>query len=354
MDIKILSLDRIEQVAKSWRLSRDFNTDPTEDIVCVDAPVNEMVHAYLHFQDFMILEREIFVAPRNHIIWARTSRVDDPLKFQVPVNFSTLADFELTRDKMQYEAAKGGQQDQWRMGLPLAAMTSWTSKISFRDLVKLQQYFSYLTAHPKVLPLLVGRLHQISIQLKAVIYHLLNSDELTEKVISTMKLVKYLAEDYHQIEPGRTKLEGSMVIAAEIPIALRAQVIRHRNVQFVDNYFQLLCSDWYNKTIGDKVKIELSATNEIWNSIASKRSCWIAQEELWKPILEQIGTSILPCANGICPYDEDARLRLTPADPGAPCPVHCDLNKIDKAPWRDKMLVEANLRGGNWKERVMS
>src|SRR4051812_2546343 len=164
MEIKILQLDRIQQVAKSWRLSRDENTDPTEMIVCVDAPVNEMVHAYLHFQDFMILEREIFVAPRNHIIWARTSRVDDPLQFKVPSAFSKFTDFELMRDKMQYEASKGGQQDQWRMGLPLVALTSWTSKISLRDLVKLQQYFTYLTANWLVAPTLIDRFVAISLQ----------------------------------------------------------------------------------------------------------------------------------------------------------------------------------------------
>ena len=67
-----------------------------------------------------------------------------------------------------------------------------------------------------------------------------------------------------------------------------------------------------------------------WRGIYSKRSCWIAQADLWNPLLRLIineigGTKdLLPCADGSCPFEKDASLRLEVGkDPNPSLPASC-------------------------------
>lgn len=345
MMITVLTMDDLRCAATGWRLSRDVDSHPDpNEIALVDAPVNELPSALLHFQDFMILEREIFASARNHVIWARTSRVDDPRQFNVPselqIDKARLSHLrsQMVRDAEHYH------QDIWRKHLPLSALTSWVARISYRDLVRLANYFDHLTMQ---FPNLAERFRSVRDELYEVC-------QSFTTVNPPFAFTKILFEG-QPMSFNEITTNGFKMISAFVPIALRAQIIRHRGIQFVDNFFQLMKQpDILERTIGDHVHMELAATNEVWAGIMSKRSCWIAQHDLWKPIVERFDKPLLPCSGGVCPYRADAQLRFTDADPGAPCPVYCELNSIDKGPWLEAMRLEAQDRGAFWREKVQA
>jgi hypothetical protein len=66
--------------------------------------------------------------------------------------------------------------------------------------------------------------------------------------------------------------------------------------------------------------------------LVRKRSCWIAQTDLWEPIVSQLlvllkkDKVMLPCDDGKCRFIRDNDLRKAGHDPSPPCPV---LAKID-------------------------
>lgn len=354
MKIEVLAMDNFAPSLQSWTLSRDLRDFPTiESVAPVDAPVNEMPSAFLHFRDFMILEREIFVAPRSHVVWARTSRVDDPLLFSVPPEFFH-ADQENLRKAMERDWASGLSQDAWRQHLPLVALTNWTTRISFRDLVKLEGYFRYLAK----IPLFERRFTEVANAMLRVVDRFTTSHALTAEVVKSMKPVRFLSENEIVFnEEGTFKSDNFTVLKVSVPISLRAQLVRHRNLQFVDSFLSLLMKPNVQlATIGELVDMEISAPDEIWRSVIAKRSCWIAQADLWQTILEKFSqenfSRILPCADGKCPYAKDAALRFTDADPGMPCPRYANLNGIDKAPFAARMMKEATARGQFWTDEV--
>ena len=104
MKIEIISDDRYvlktSSIGKSykhlareaWELSRSKDDEtPLKRILSIDAPVNEIPSLVLNIE-CTILEREIFASYRDHVMWARTSRVDNPLEFRTDPWFYTYMD----------------------------------------------------------------------------------------------------------------------------------------------------------------------------------------------------------------------------------------------------------------------
>ena len=111
MQIRVLRQAEPLNAIDAWLLSRDIKEDYNiESIVKVDAPVMEMPSALLNFENFTILEREIICSLRNHVVWARTSRVDDPRNFSVPYIFRA----------NQHETYRRAMTDQAAQGVPQA------------------------------------------------------------------------------------------------------------------------------------------------------------------------------------------------------------------------------------------
>jgi hypothetical protein len=62
--------------------------------------------------------------------------------------------------------------------------------------------------------------------------------------------------------------------------------------------------------------------------LAAKRNCWIAQTDLWQPIIREINVlmksessePLLPCADGKCRFKIDNDLRKAGKDPSPQCP----------------------------------
>lgn len=357
MQIKTLSPVNIDDAITAWQLSRDagvpFNV--------IDAPVMEMPSALLNFVDFTIMEREIFCSLRNHVVWARTSRVDDPLKFTVPDVFEHY-EHKHIRSRMQKLADSGVSQDDWRLQLPIVAHTSWTQRICLRDLVKLALYFTHLSTIAWWKPL-KDRFADVSFELKKAFTVMLKDAELSNKLINTIGGIvpRYLNEkSIDDIKNAIYDKNDFTMVNVKCNIALRAQIVRHRELQFIDDFLKVLIfheKDVCSIQLINNVRMIITARDDVWHSILSKRACWIAQTDLWKPILdlfEENSSPPLPCDNGICPYEADAMARLTLGnDPNPPCPVHMNLHyKLDKKPWREAMMKLAQKRGQFWMDQV--
>ena len=343
MRIEIIENANMQDAVEAWRRSRNLQGEYNlREIASVDAPVNEMPSALLHFKDFTILEREIFFSSRHHVAWARTSRVDDPLEFTVPEAFVS-ADQDHARQQMFDAIASGETQDNWRMHLPLVALTSWTARLSFRELHRLSSYFLYLGHRVRQ-----SRLIDVKIALDAVIIKM-NLPPMQPKTPQYLNEAPMLP----RYDNGRMQHGEFFIVDARVPVALRAQIIRHRDLMFADDYFQLLLRDWRTLQLGSTVQMSISGRRDTWQAILSSRSCWIAQADLWQGITRLFNQTALPCADGECPFSADAEARLTPGnDPNPPCPRYMNLKKLDKAAWRAPMLQAAKNRSPFWQQEI--
>ena len=351
MKIEIISDDRVSSGKNlsrvAWELSRSpDDTTPLDTILSIDAPVNEIPSVVMSVQ-CTILEREIFASFRDHVMWARTSRVDAPSEFVVPEYFQVSEERDkiiLLKEKIKADMDAGIIQDEYRLHMPISAMTSFTTRLSWRGLVKIYKLYQQLA--------------------KINEYFIVGKTELNNK----FQLHKY-AGNYSYVDPipmlkeneRKSGVIGPIVtVCQEMTIGLRAQVVRHRNYTIKDNLMEIIKSeDCWTRTLGDKITISISAEIEFWKTVVNKRQCWIAQYGIWKDIIiaaqEYISISEqdLPCNKGFCPYTRDAELRHTDDDPGAPCPIHSDLTStpIDQK-YMDMVRIEASYRPAFWQKHI--
>jgi len=280
-------------------------------------------------------------------MWARTSRVDAPSEFVVPEYFQLSEDnatIMLLKQKIKADMDAGIIQDEYRLHMPICAMTSFTTRLSWRGLIKIYKLYEYLATINE--------------------YFVVGKTELNNK----FQLNKY-AGNYSFVNPIPMLQENEMVsgnigpvvtVFQEMTIGLRAQVVRHRNYTIKDNLMEIIKSkDCWTRTLGDKIKISISAEIEFWKTVVNKRQCWIAQYGIWKDIIivaqEYISISEqdLPCNKGFCPYTRDAELRHTDDDPGAPCPIHSDLTSTPIAQkYMDMVRIEASYRPAFWQKHI--
>ena len=351
MKIEIISDDRVSSGKNlsrvAWELSRSpDDTTPLDTILSIDAPVNEIPSIVMSVQ-CTILEREIFASFRDHVMWARTSRVDAPSEFVVPEYFQLSEDnatIMLLKQKIKADMDAGIIQDEYRLHMPICAMTSFTTRLSWRGLIKIYKLYEYLATINE--------------------YFVVGKAELNNK----FQLHKY-AGNYSFVNPIPMLQENEMVsgnigpvvtVFQEMTIGLRAQVVRHRNYTIKDNLMEIIKSkDCWTRTLGDKIKISISAEIEFWKTVVNKRQCWIAQYGIWKDIIIAaqeyitIGEQDLPCNKGFCPYTRDAELRHTDDDPGAPCPIHSDLTSTPIDPkYMDMVRIEASYRPAFWQKHI--
>ena len=350
MKIKIISDDRFSSENKhlsriAWELSRSpDDTTPLDTILSIDAPVNEVPSVVMSVE-CTIIEREIIASFRDHVMWARTSRVDAPENFEVPDYFKKdyHKNFKKLKDRIKLKISEGIIQDEYRVHMPLCSTTSFTTRISWRGLIKIYKFYENLSViHP---------------------YFNIGWKELNKH----FNLQKY-ADNYSFVDPIPTLLTsetadgkiGPMVtIFQKMPIALRAQLVRHRNFSFKDNLMEIIKGDWWLNTLEDQIYISISANVEFWKTVVNKRQCWIAQYGIWKDIIVaaqrfiDISEKDLPCNKGFCPYTRDAELRHTDDDPGAPCPIHSDLTSTPIDPkYMDMVRIEASYRPAFWQKHI--
>ena len=329
-----------------WELSRSpDDTTPLDTILSIDAPVNE-IPSYVISVECTILEREIFASFRDHVMWARTSRVDAPSEFKAPDFFENRYKHHLAgiRSKILSEISKGVIQDEYRMLIPLCSLTSFSTRLSWRGLIKLYKMYEHLAEIDD--------------------YFLVGLNALEEKFALSKFAKNYSFADVLpslEKEDRISERSGPMITVFQVmPIGLRAQVVRHRNFTIHDNLKDIIKQeDFWVKTIGDPILVSISASSEFWKTVVNKRQCWIAQYGIWSDIIQEaqmfldISDQDLPCAGGFCPYTRDAEIRHTDDDPGAPCPIH---SKLAGMPVDKKYLAsienEASYRPIFWREHI--
>lgn len=316
MEIKLIqeTNNSDDLIKKVWKISRPASdeTDPN-DLIKIDAPISDFIQLTIHVK-CSILEREIFTSMNDAIIWAQTSRVNDPFDWNIDENIET--DYnEIKRLYRKMKLASNTEsQDNYRMHMPLAATTEFTCKISIRSLYKLAKYFEYLSEFQS--------------------YFKLSADKILDIIGERANLMEKYSKIYPLSEFSifQSGIIGHyLTISLYAPIAFRAQVIRHSNISVSDGLLSIIkTGDPWSVSIGKEIPIQISANVEIWKNILRSRSCWMAQHGLWSQIIIEaskqmaFGESILPCENS-CPYNVDAELRYTNKDPGAPCPKHAIL-----------------------------
>jgi hypothetical protein len=337
ISIELIHADPWEElIGRAWTNSRPNVTEfDITEVLKIDTPVAEMAGVVLHLT-VPILFREIIASMRDHIMWARTSRVDN-LTEVWPILDLASADEILSIDQqtkaMAYDIVNGASQDQFRQHLPLSYMTGLTVRLSIRSAIKLVGYFRHLLGTVS----LEEAAKDFALKLQVVLESLgLPMRELAEVI----KVPDYCPAISSCPSLPRGSRVGSIVtVSLQMPLSLRAQVIRHRTIICVDTlstFFDAL--DVWSLTIAAPMTVQLSANIDTWKSIIGKRTCWLAQADLWGPIVKQVTSlltldeGLLPCANGRCPYAGDCVERLRGTDPGLPCPRHINLTKSWKSP----------------------
>jgi hypothetical protein len=364
--IDVLKIDDMTPATQAWRLSRDPDKLADWREVCrIDAPVTEMPSALCYFSGFTILEREVIASSRTHVMWARTSYVDDPLAYRLPEDLWALTKKRYhheTWEKMAAAKKSGDSQDDWRRLLPVGSETAFTMRLSYRDAVKYALYFDYLRAvGGKKLPRRFGSasssLYDLAkkflprdyegdfLGMDMTMPKLLNERPMTPIASSSISIV-----DAYQI----------VVATLTVPLWLRAHFVRHRPITFVDDLFQLLKrDDVLELSIAEPLTIQVAASRDVWAALLGKRSCWIAgstlsrEKDPWQAIADEFGDQVLPCADGTCPYRGDAMARVEGTyDRGAPCPRFIRLEGIDPTPHLDRIAAGAVSRGSRWQKEI--
>jgi len=364
MRIDILAMDGLHLAAESWRLSREeWVNYPWEDVYVTDCPATEMPSCVLHLHEITMIEREILAANRCHIIWARTS-VEHPIKYRVPVMLAksiNLKKHDRCREQMQEMKDQGLNRDEWRRLMPISAVTSLIMRMSWRDIIKYALYFDYLST--RVNPVLKELMERMRNQLLTIADKFTGHRDRTERTFSSMKLAKFLYEG--KVEPAPLQSTQNFWIAnIEVPLWIRAHMVRHRPLSIADEYFQMLQrDDILDMPINEPLRMEIAATKDFWQTIISKRACWLLQTTLsaekdpWQSIIDYFGNfgqDVLPCADGHCPFHADAQLRVTDYDPGCPCPIHMKFNSIDKTPYLEELRIAAKGRSPFWMDIIES
>lgn len=363
MPIELIEPGTINSAVLGWGGSRDLDADVSiPEVAKLDASVNELPTAMFYFRDMMILERELVVTPRNHVIWARTSRVDDPRKFTVPLGFEKTDAHNAIRYDMEQQHQLGIHQDQWRMRLPLCAQTSWTTRLSYRDAIRLCAYFvDVATAVTSQNAMLALRLIHTSHSLQWLLPRAygVTSSAVIEAVSKFKRLpIQPMVETTLGTANERMAFGNVVSVTLAMPLALRAQLVRHREITVADNLVAVLAQAGSEQLpISTPLFVQAVALASTWATVLGKRTCWMAQADLWAPLARLYGTDVegLPCADGVCPYAEDAKLRLAGKDPGAPCPRYSNLTRtpLNDGQW-EAALTEANGRPNPlmWREEL--
>lgn len=357
MKISIIKMGNMSDASEAWRLSRNLETQtPWQEIYTIDCPVTEFPQMFLHFEDFTLLEREVFASNRAHVMWARTSFVDDPLKFKMPEEVEIDTAFVATmKSNMIMEQEAGLHQDQWRQHLPMLSLTSFSMRVSFRDLIKYAKYFDFLSTKSKEMR---WRFLGVAEELEMAARQLVGSLDLVEKAMDTYSMANFLCHDPVSHEFKRTDARNITILNLSVPFWIRAHFARHRPITFVDDLYRIIIHpNVTTATINAAVGMQIAATTDVWKSLLSKRSCWMTQSTLsgrkdpWQEIIEAFGVSqqTLPCAGGSCPFRKDAELRLTDEDPGCPCPMHMKLYGVDPEPWRAQLAQAYPSRPEFWR-----
>ncbi len=355
MNIKITNV-RNENIARIvWDFSRPRGgkDTPIEDVLRIDAPVNDFPDVTMEIKS-TIIEREVIASLRDHVMWAQGSRTEDAIKFTYAKNLEGFSDvFENMRKNMIMRKEAGDRQDNFRLCMPVLADTKYMVRLSIRTIAKLAKHFSMLGERH-------SRPYDYIFTYAASNFIDILQDVLGSKLASS-------TYDYAKVDitpqitvPCESGTIGDfIVVSTTAPFTLRTHLIRHRMVHVVDTLDAFIGSLGAKATIGHAIHFQACATRDTWRNIIKKRSCWMAHYDVWYDIIyiiqNELGESLLPCEHGVCVDNADAELRYTDADPNPPCPIHAIMNNknIDAEQYAEMLkLINTDQRGQFWSRKL--
>lgn len=352
MIIKKVFGEMQNQHKTAWQISRPEANGDFDEVKGMDLPVNEFDILNIHIES-TILEREIVATMRSHVMWAQTSRVQDVLSFKMHPLFKSEWS-EQIRQRMIMES-KTSRQDDYRLNLPVMSLVEYSISISVRKIIKLALYFDYLAEMFKN----KEAFHKLFLSSAHSLKNILLSKGYAGVDLGGFKPIKILNETL--LESNNQSLGSYAVITESLPIHLRAQLVRHRDILMKDNLLSLI-QDSPNRTLKDVIPCQILIDKDSAIDILSKRCCWIAQYNIWSELLNKIQELFdlepqLPCQSRICPFDEDAKQRLDGLDPNPPCPRHMSLNKINPTESQvddmAAMIIEDNRPVHFWQNEIV-
>jgi hypothetical protein len=347
--VDILDLSNWRSILKQAReLTRPNSTEPPEELLKLDAPIGDLPSVVLCFQAPILL-REVITSFRDIGVWSQSTRVLDLNKWDVVHGISGQEQLAIHAHHATYlKELQTKPQDQARMWLPTAHVSKFVVRMSLRTLVKLYRYFNelmdYATGSAKdVAAEMSDELYRV--QLK--IYSELDTDvalseylESEQQIIHGIRSIPFLeglikAINYVEVLHPLTDAFGTkgdkdtISICTTMSIAMRAQIIRHRMFQVADDFKLLFkCDNILATPIREEIRVKITASASVWREVARTRNCWLAQGELWAPILREVNKYLgdenlpLPCSDGTCSYHAECMKRINCEEPGLPCPRH--------------------------------
>jgi len=243
MEVTVLRAPTGVFVAKAWGTSRPNDTTSSiEDVIKIDVPVNEMEDFILQMKVPIII-REMLFSLRDHVAWARTSRVDNLEEWEVPPMYVNHPEVMLCYDTMMARKATQAQ-DNYREMLSMVYLTEFTVKLSARTLLRFAD-----AIHAFVENILMdgserdnsvlSMFSEFGLRLKTVIkdtiYH--NVPIGTYGYADLLPKMEEVSKPYKDDKATRMG-DFVHVYLKSIPIVLRAQIVRHRPIMFTDTLWQ--------------------------------------------------------------------------------------------------------------------
>jgi hypothetical protein len=322
-----------KHVADAWGTSRpNDQNSKLIDVLKIDVPVNEMEDFILRIKAPIII-REMLFSFRDHVAWARTSRVDNLDEWEVALGYETNLEVLACYEMMQ-RLKQSHSQDNFREMLPLVYMTEFTIKLSARTLMRFTAALHELVGGLMWKENHIGGhgnlLHMFSafgVLLKNVIGPTPYGD-LPVNVYGEADLLPELKA--HGNKNKATRMGDFVhVFLEQIPIVLRAQIVRHRPISFVDTLSAYITPAEITSPINSRINLAMVMPATMAYGMLTKRNCWIAQEDLWLPVIKALndcfgddGDFPLPCHKSLsCPFGRDNLLRHEGKDPAPACPI---------------------------------
>ena len=325
---ELITHGSMESIQRAWETSRPADLDvDMQKVISMDVPVNEFLP--MHFEiKAPILIREVICSFRNHNVWARSSRVDDLKVWEIwhGLDGKGVDECQRSFDRMMEEMeGKVSHQDDFRRHLPLAYMTTFSFAMNFRDFVKF---------------IIALRMEKLAL-----------FNEVASELLAAVWRKDYILHDWAELAANEkwyksgelnplpklflahSKQVGDFIyIETPINLNLRSQLIRHRALMVKDRLKDFFTPDKMTATMAETMMVHIMMPIDFAEDLVRKRSCWIAQTDLWEPIVSQLlkvldkDKVMLPCDDGKCRFVRDNDLRKAGHDPSPPCPI---LARID-------------------------
>lgn len=305
----------------AWVISRDDKLNDAS-FVNMNTPVSEFDRVTLRIVT-NVLCREVITSLRNHVIWSRTSRVDNYSEI-VPICLPE-RDFDKYKSvlnesiKFVNSIRNSVSQDLWRLHLPLSVRTEFAWNTDRRTL---KAVIPFLKKFPVT--------EELGLVMEKELGPVFGIDFSKEKFSKILPKINLGTNNFDTIE------DDLVILHFKASFSLRAQLIRHRYITVSDNLEDFLNSkDFLAEPQSTTLNVRILADPFFFNRIVSHRLCWMAQTSLWSPIISKyISTDtkhLLPCkGSGNCSFqgDQERRLKGVEYDPNPPCPIYCLMNNV--------------------------